>query len=496
MISVEDWAEIRRLHKVEKLSKRAIARRLGIHRDTVTRALESDMRPGYQRESRGSILDPYKPKIHALLAENPDLSGVRIFEIVEEDGYPGKISVLRDFVREIRPQYKPEPVYIRMEYEPGVYGQIDWAEMPAPVLWNGHWCPVNAFVMVLCYSRLLYVEFSLATKLWDFLRCHQNALHFFGGAPKSGVYDNLSSVVKRRRGTDITLNQTFQQFAGYHCFKIHACWPNAPHQKGAVERPIDYVERNFWAGRSFADFEDLDCQRWDWLKDKANVRVHSVTRQRPMDRFQAEQEHLLPLPAEPFDTDWVLFPRVSKDCVVRVDTNDYSVPWQHAQTYVRRSMEVRVDDQWVRIHLPGGDEVARHARCYARHQQILDRTHYNGLWESRAARAFAALEQGFLTAYGDVGRHFYTGLGRKTERLETALRSILRLEQQYSHADIQAALEIAVQHGYFDPAAVHYLLHTGRVVAVTPSVTATSIQVEVEERSLDTYDRLWEASHE
>jgi transposase len=278
MISVGNWADIRRLHKVEKMSKRAIADRLGIHRDTVTRALEFDAPPDYQRAANGSILDPYKPKVHALLAENPKLSGVRVLEIIQGEGYPGKVSILRDFVREIRPQYKPKPVYIRMEYHPGEYGQVDWGEMPKPVLWQGHWCRVNAFVMVLCYSRLLYVEFSLATQLADFLRCHQNALRFFGYVPKSCVYDNLSSVVKRRRGTDITLNETFQQFAGYYCFQVHPCWPGAPNQKGVVERPIDYIANNFWAGRHFADFTDLVSQGRTWMDKTANVRIHSTTR--------------------------------------------------------------------------------------------------------------------------------------------------------------------------------------------------------------------------
>jgi transposase len=489
MISVTEWAEIRRLHKVEKLSKRAIAERLGIHRNTVTRALESDERPVYCREPCGSILDPYKPKIHALLAENPKLSSVRIWEIIEGEGYPGQITILRDFVREVRPQYKPPPVYIRMEYEPGEYGQVDWGEMPDPVLWQGHWCSVNAFMMVLCYSRLLYVEFSLGTQLPDFLRCHQNSLHFFGAVPKCCVYDNLSSVVKRRRGTDITLNETFQHFAGYYCFRVHPCWPGAANQKGAVERPIDYVKQNFWAGRYFADFDDLVRQGQGWLDETANVRVHSITRQRPVDRFEQERPHLLPLPVETFDTDWVLYPKVSKDCVVRVDTNDYSVPWQVAQRHLRQPLEVRVDGQWVRM-VDQGKEVARHPRSYARHQQILDRTHYDGLWQSRAAAAFAALERGFLEAYGRVGRHFYAGLGRKTERLKAALEAILRLERQYPHEDILAALQVAVQHGCFDVAAVQYLLHTGRAVSVGPSVTPTTIHVPVEERALHTYDRL------
>ena len=489
MIAVEDWAEIRRLYEVEKRSKRAIARRLGIHRSTVTRALESDEPPVYHRESRGSKLDPYKPKIHALLAREPTLSGVRILEIIQEEGYPGKISILRDLLREIRPRYKPRQVFIRMQYHPGEYGQVDWGEMPDPILWQGHWCQVNAFVMVFCYSRLLYLEFSLTTKLEDFLRCHQNGLHFAGGVPKSCVYDNLSSVVKRRRGTDITLNERFKQFAGYHRFKVHPCWPGAANQKGAVERPIDYIKGNFWAGRYFADFDDLDQQRLDWLNETANVRVHSTTRQRPIDRFESEKEHLLPLPKDPFDTDLVLYPKVRKDCVIRVDTNDYSVPWQIAQQHVEETIEVRVDERCVRI-LSEGEEVAQHPRCYARHQQVLDRSHYNGLWESRAAAAFAALERGFLEAYGDVGRHFYTGLGRKTKRLKESLEAILRLEQRYPHEDILAALEAAVQHSYFDAAAVDYLLRSGKAVSVEPSVTPTSIHVPVEERPLAAYDVL------
>ena len=491
MIAVEEWAEIRRLYKVKKMSRRAIARHLGIHRNTVTRALALEAPPHYERKKRASILDPYKPKIHALLTDNPRLRGVRIFEILKEEGYPGQISIVRDFLRQVRPLYAPRPVYVRMVYEPGQYGQVDWGEMPEPVRWQGHWCKVYAFVMVLCYSRLLYVEFSLATRLHDFLRCHQHALQFFGGVPRQCVYDNLSSVVKRRRGTDITLNETFQHFAGHYCFQVHPCWPGAANQKGVVERPMDYLTGNFWAGRSFADFDDLARQGRDWLNRRANVRLHSTTRQRPLDRFEEERPHLLPLPTEAFDTDRVLYPRVSKDCVVRVDTNDYSVPWQVAQQRRGQPLEVRVDARWVRI-LHQGKEEARHPRCYARHQQILDRAHYDGLWQDRAAAAFARLERGFLEAYGPAGRHFYSGLGRKTEHLKSALEAILRLERRYPHQDIVAALEVAVQHGCFDAAAVEYLLRTGQTMTGSKAVSPLAeLDVCVEERALEIYDRLY-----
>lgn len=489
MITVAEWAEIRRLHRVEKLSKRAIARRLNIHRDTVTRALASDHPPEYERKSVGSVLDPYKPKIHALLAEDAKLSAVRIYEILAEEEYPGGMTILRNLLREIRPLYKPPTQYIRMVYLPGEYCQVDWAEMPDLVLWQGHKCKVYAFVAALCYSRLLYVEFSLGIKFWDFLRCHQNGLYFFGGVPKCCVYDNLSSVVKRRRGTDITLNEDFQHFAGYHCFQIHPHWPGAAHQKGAVERPIDYLKGNFWAGRHFVDFDDLQRQGWQWLNETANVRLHGTTRQRPVDRFEEERDQLLPLQMEPFDTDWVHYPTPTKDGVIRVDTNDYSVPWRHAQPTKDNPLEVRVDGRWVRM-LRQSEEVARHLRSFAKHQQILDRSHYDGLWQSRAAASFAALERGFLEAYGEVGRHFYRGLGHKTAKLQAALKAILRLERQYAHPDILAAMKIAVEHSYFDPAAVHYLLHTASMVPIDRQVTPTAVEVPVEERSLQVYDQL------
>ena len=490
MITVEDWAEIRRLHKVEKLSKRAIARRLGIHRNTVSKALSKNQAPNYKkREQKEGLLEPYKPKIHALLSEDPSLSGVRIYEIIEPEGYQGQKTILWDYLRQVRPEYKLREVYLRMSYKPGQYGQVDWGEMVDPVRWQGHLCKVYAFVMVLCYSRLMYLEFSLSSQLYDFLRCHRNGLTFFGGSAKSWVYDNMTSVVKQRKGKAVTFNETFSHFAGYYTFRPHACWPGAPNQKGMVERPIDYIKGNFWAGRHFADFDDLVEQGQEWLQNKANARLHRTTRQVPQQRFEAERDQLLPLPLEPYDTDWVLYPRVSKDCVVRVQSNDYSVPWQVARDH--RQLEVRVDGQAVRL-MVGSEEVARHARSYAKHQQILDRTHYDGLWQSRAGAAFARLEKGFLSAYGQVGQQFYDGLGRKTERLKAALHAILRLERQYAHPDILAALHMAVAHRYFDPLAVEYLLRVGSLKAEPPPPMPILDEVIVEQRALSSYDQLFE----
>jgi hypothetical protein len=154
-------------------------------------------------------------------------------------------------------------------------------------------------------------------------------------------------------------------------------------------------------------------------------------------------------------------------------------------------LEVRVEGQWVRLRV-AGQEIACHPRCYGHHQQILDPQHYAGLHQNQPGAAFARLEQGFLTAYGEVGQRFYDGLGRKTERLQSALQAIVQLESHYPHPDTLrvAALKMAVEHRYFDPLAVEYLL---RVATLNPAVvppTPTSVAVTVEERPLHSYDQL------
>ena len=156
-----------------------------------------------------------------------------------------------------------------------------------------------AFVMVLGYSRLLTVVFSFRTRLVDFLRCHAEALAFFGGVPHTVVYDNLKSVVLFRRGAEVTFNPQFLPFADRYGFRPLPTWPGEPHEKGLVERPIYYVKDNFWYGREFADMEDLQSQGHHWRDATCNVRIHSGFDERPIDRFELERAHLLPLPEEP-----------------------------------------------------------------------------------------------------------------------------------------------------------------------------------------------------
>jgi transposase len=482
MISMADWAEIRRLFYAEKLSKRKIAKRLGIHRDTVTAAIIAEQPPHFERELRGSKLDPYKTQIQALLKETPELSAVRLQEILEAEGYQGKISILKQYVHAVRPQFKPPVAFMRMTYAPGEYGQIDWAELPDRVMHQGIPCKVYAFVMVLCYSRKLFVEFSLATQLSDFLRCHQNALRFFEGSPKTNVYDNLSSVVLTRRGSDVTFNESFLALAGHYCFEPKACWPYRPNEKGVVERPIDYLKRNFWAGRTFRDFDDLGVLGRLWL-ERANQRLHGTLKERPCDRFGYERPSLTRLPAQLLNTDWLLFPRVTKDCVIRVATNDYSVPWPLA----RQLVEVRVDAHTVRIY-QAGQLMAEHARSYGKYRQISNPQHYAGLWNRQPTAHFLRLHQAYRETYGAIGEHFFQGLSRATVHLEQALADLVSLPEAYRREDIQRAMEEAIHQERYEPALVRLLLMPAPATRPVPLAMTGTPEVEV--RDLAVYDAL------
>ncbi len=377
MISVDQWAEIRRLHRVEGMSIRGISRRLGLARETVTRAVRGKGPPVYRRAARPSKLDSFKGRIAALLAEYPRLSAVRFREILSAEGYTGGITILRDYLHEVRP--RPIQAFQRTVYQPSEIGQVDWARMPDPIPDAfGKLRPVYAFVMALGYSRMLTVIFSFRTRLVDFLRCHAQALEFFGGVPHTVVYDNLKSVVVFRRGAEVTFNPQFLPFADRYGFRALATWPGEPHEKGLVERPIFYVKDNFWYGRKFTGMQDLQAQGNRWRDTICNVRIHSGLDERPIDRFALERSHLRALPDEPYQVEEILFAKASRWGYVRLDANDYSIPL----LFAGRRLGAKLNATSVRIY-DQGYLVAQHARCFGHHQVITLPEHQKRPWSLR-----------------------------------------------------------------------------------------------------------------
>jgi len=377
MVNVEVWAEVRRLHRIEGLSIKAIGRKLRLARNTVREVLRSERPPEYRRRLGASKLDPFKGRIGELMTEYPRLSGVRVREILSAEGYTGGSTILRDYLHRVRP--RPIRAFQRTVYQPGEIGQVDWARMPDPLPDAfGKLRPVYALVMVLGYSRMLDVVFSFRTRLVDFLRCQAEALEFFGGVPRTLVYDNLKSVVLHRRGAEVTFNPQFLPFADQYGFRPLPTSPGEPHEKGLVERPIEYLKGNFWAGRKFSGLDDLQAQGNQWRDTICNVRIHAGLDERPIDRFELERTHLLPLPEEPYQAEEILFAKASRWGYVRLDANDYSVPL----LFAGRRLGARLDNSTVRIY-EQGHLITEHARSFGHHQVITQSGHQQRPWSVR-----------------------------------------------------------------------------------------------------------------
>jgi transposase len=287
------------------VSQTALARKLGISRRTIHRWIESgeldrdldvEAVRYTPRPPKPTKLDPYKPLIRARLAEFPELSAVRIFDEIKAAGYPGGLSQLKLFVRQIRPRPPEEPL-VRFETPPGRQGQVDFAHFHFP------WGRRYALLVVLGYSRLLWIRFYLRQDMQTLIRGLESAFRFFGGVPAELLFDQMKSVVVRDRrdaGGRVTENAEFLRFAHHWCFRARACRPYRAKTKGKVERPIRYVRESFVYGRSFSGDQDLNAQALRWLQATANVRIHGTTGKRPVDRFEQERGFLRPLALRPY----------------------------------------------------------------------------------------------------------------------------------------------------------------------------------------------------
>lgn len=338
-MNVALWAEIRRLAEIEQLSGRAIARRLHCARHTVAAALQLLQPPAPTAAPRASLLDPYVEQIKELLAKYPDLSAVRIHEEIARgpQGYRGSASVVRRLVRTLRPARGR--VYQEVHYEPAQAMQVDWGECGCVQVGSSR-RKVSVFVAVLCYSRLIYIEFTLSQRKAEFYRGLVNALAFFGGSPRRLIFDNLKAAVLNGFGRHACYHPEFLALCGYFCLQPVACARRDPESKGVVEGSVRYVKHNALAGRAdqLVRFEDYLALAPYWRDQVANVRLHETTRTRPLERFAQERALLRPLPAIPFDTDEVVPAIVSPHVRVAFDGNRYSSPPQFVrQTQIGRA---------------------------------------------------------------------------------------------------------------------------------------------------------------
>ena len=368
MLNVEDWAEIRVMHR-DGVPLAQIARVLGISRNTVKAAVRSDGPPRYRREPKGSVVDAFEPLIRELLTKTPELPATVIAERI---GWPYGIRTLRSRVSDLRPSYLPPDPASRTTYEPGEIGQFDFwfPDIEVPVGF-GHTRTAKqlpVLTMVTGYSRWAGAVLVPTRKAEDLFAGWWQLLGQFGAVPRLLVWDG-EGAVGGRRGRRIVLTGDCQSFRGVLAADVYICKPADPEAKGLVERFHDYLERSFLPGRDFASPQDFNAQLQEWLR-RANPRHHRTIGCRPADRVDADRAAMLPLPPVAASTGWRSALRLPRDHYVRLDGNDYSVD----PVVIGRRIEVRADLDRVWA-VCDGRVVADHARVWAKHQTIHDPAH-------------------------------------------------------------------------------------------------------------------------
>jgi transposase len=379
VVGVEQWAELRRLHFVRGLSIREIHRRTGLHRDTISRALRSDQPPRYERQPKGSKLDPFKDEIHRLLRADRTLTGVRIRELLEPLGFEGSKTIVDDYLRELRPLVNPPRTFQRTIYRPGEICQFDLWEPshPIPV---GHGQLRKGYVVVAClgYSRAGAGALVFSKQTEDLLAGIGRCLWSFGALPETVVWDRQAGI----HGHDGRPTAAFAGFCGELRLDWLFCQPADPQAKGVVERLQGYLETNFEPGRAFANELDYQLQLDQWF-DKVNARTHKTLRCRPCDRLAEERELMAPLPATAPDSDQRFVTRVGPDPYLRFDTCDYSLDPRLAG----RRVEVRVSQSEITaVALDSGEVACRHRRSFAKHRTISSLDHARALRTQRDER--------------------------------------------------------------------------------------------------------------
>jgi transposase len=378
VLDVERWAELRREHFVGGVAIKELARRYGIDRNTVRRALRSEGAPVYRRPPRVSKLEPFKDEIHRLLRADARLAGQRVRELIAPLGFEGGKTIVDDYLREVRPLFLAPPrTFQRTIYRPGEVCQFDlWeprAEIPV-----GHGQTRRGWVVVAClgYSRAGAGALVFTKQTPDLLTGVRRCLWSLGALPELLVWDRQSGL----HAGDGRPTEEYAAFCGQLRVDWHFCRPADPQAKGIVERLQDFMEKSFEPGRTFANELDFQLQLDTWFSVRANPRHHKTLRCRPSDRLIEEQAVMAPLPEVAPDTDrrWVL--RVPPDPHLRFDTCDYSLD----PALVGRRVEARATDREVlAVALDTGELACRHQRSFARHRTITALEHARALRSQR-----------------------------------------------------------------------------------------------------------------
>ena len=429
--------EILRLHHSEHWPIGTIAMQLRVHHSTVRRVLAQAGVPVMQTTVRASMAAPYVAFIIETLTKYPTLRASRLYQMVKERGYPGAPDHFRTIVAQLRPRRAAE-AYLRLRTLPGQEAQTDWAHFSTITVGRAV-RPLMAFVMVLSYSRQLFLRFYLGAAMNYFIRGHVEAFIAFNSVPRVLLYDNLKSAVLERAGDAIRFNPTLLELAAHYRFEPRPVAVARGNEKGRVERAIRFVRDAFFAARTFRDLADLNAQADTWCQGAAADRLCPEDRARTVRMvFAEEQPRLLALPANPFPTEERSAVSVGKTPYARFDWNDYSIPYTH----VRRTLTVLATLDTVRI-LDGQVLLATHPRSFDRGAQIEVLAHIEGLVaHKRAGRAHRAQDR--LHYAAPSAQALFLRAAERGAHLGVLTRGLLALLASHGASALEAAIAAAL----------------------------------------------------
>jgi transposase len=488
------------LHQ-QGLSRRAIARALGISRNTVKVLLRAHIaaresgQPAIakspERAPRASVVDAYAARVAELLGRYPDITAQRVFEALREEGFTGGYTAVKKYVRARRPPPRPQPSLVTPEYGPGEMAESDWSPYDVAFT-DGHREKIQAFSYVLVYSRRKHFDFYRHADLHALMDGHEGAFTRFGGCAHTCTYDGQKNVVLRWEGQQPIYNPRLLAFAAHYEYRPRAVRGD-PNAKPRVERSFWEAERSFFNGRSFVDFEDLRAQLARWLDTVVDQRRRYG--ETPLDRFATEREHLVPLPRHPYDTARVVYRICSIDGFVAWEGNAYAVPYDH----ITDILPVRITQRELFVYAADLACVARHELAPRGKGLKLDP---KGFHPRPGRQSPVDLDQ-LRVAFERMGEHaarFFHLMSAGAPRIwGHQARRILLLRERFDTADLDAALRHATAFGAFDHHAVERILAaraTPRsldeyVAEQTVRRVADALgQARTEPRDLTAYDRL------
>jgi transposase len=483
-------AEVVRLFHAENWPRGTIARHLHLHHTTVTRLLAKRGLIHVPTVSRRTKLDPYIPFIVETFEKFPKLNASRLYQMVKARGYTGAQDHFRHMVARFRPKPKAEP-FMRLSTLPGEQAQCDWGYFGRVRIGKAEH-RLLAFVMVLSYSRRIFLRFYLGDSTANFLRGHVDAFNEWNAVPREILYDNLKSAVVERVDSAIRFNERFLEVAAHYRFLPKPVAVGRPTAKGKVERAISYIRTAFFAAREFSDLNDLNRQAIAWCESEAKERKHVQDRSVTVwDAFLEEAGTMLPLPADAFCVYERLSVRVGKTPYVRFCGNDYSVPHK----YVRRSLLLEANTTIVRL-VDGVDVVAEHLRSWDKGQLIEKHEHVRDLLAYKKD-AIAAKGKHRILSVLPSGKYFLERAAERGSNMGRLTQSITTLLEMYGASEVEFALSEALACGKIHSQYLREVVEKRRSAQGLPpptvpkfSSTKAREQAPIMPNSLDSYDML------